>query len=835
MKNLWMLLVLFAYSSTLGAQNNLFGNITDNNQEPLPGATIELKGLDMGSMSDPDGFFRFSNLADANYTLVVSYLGYETVEQQIELKNYSRKQLDFVLTPTTFSILPIVITGSWVDKNTPMTYSNVSKEELEKLNLGQDVPYLLQWTPSAVVTSDAGTGIGYTGIRIRGTDPSRINVSINGIPLNDSESQGVFWVDLPDFASSTDEIQIQRGVGTSTNGAGAFGATINLRTTQLKTEAYGSISGSIGSFGTKKINITGGTGLINNKFAFDGRLSKITSDGFIDRGSADLSSFYASGSYLGEKQSLSLHVFSGHEVTYQAWNGVPVQFTDIDNPTLNADGERAFEINETSNPSGTEKSGEPHDNEVDDYRQTHYQLLYNRKLGEQWSTDMAFHYTRGKGFFEQYKADENLSEFNVNVADTIESDLIRRRWLDNHFYGVTYALNYNDLAQKTALTIGGALNKYDGGHFGEIIWTDATNDLKDAPRYYDNDADKLDFNIFTKVNYRFADKWSGYLDLQYRMIDYEFLGFDRDPLDNDNLVNITQDDQLHFFNPKLGFIFNPDNTSRFYTSFAIANREPNRSDYTESTPTSRPKHETLFNTELGYRQNRGKHSFGINLYHMAYRDQLVLNGQINDVGEFTRINVDKSYRFGLEIDGVVELIKGLQLASNVTLSRNKIPSFTEFVDSWDPPFEQLKIEHEDTDLAFSPEVVFGANLTYDVLANNDQQSLSFSLLSKYVGEQFIDNTSSETAKLDAYFFSDFRIAYQMKTGILKNVALTLLIQNIFDNRYSSNAWVYRYSSAGYDGRLDDPGTRLEGNNIYNLTGLYPQAGRNYLLGLTIGF
>ncbi len=829
MKNLWMLLAMLAWSGMLNAQNNLFGNVTDSQQEPLPGATIELKNLEIGSMSDPDGFFRFANLADGDYTLVVSYLGYETVEKDISLKNGSRQQLDFVLNATTFAILPVVVTGSWVDKNIPMTYSNVSKEELEKLNLGQDVPYLLRWTPSAVVTSDAGTGIGYTGIRIRGTDPSRINVSINGIPLNDSESQGTFWVDLPDFASSTDQVQIQRGVGTSTNGAGAFGATINMSTTQLKTEAYGSISGSIGSFGTRKINLQGGTGLINNKFAFDGRLSKINSDGFIDRGAADLLSFYASGAYLGEKQSLSLHVFSGHEVTYQAWNGVPIQFTDIDNPTLNDEGKRAFEIDETFNSAGMEKLEEPHDNEVDDYTQTHYQLLYNRKINDQWNADMAFHYTRGKGFFEQYKRWENLSEFNVNVADTIEGDLIRRRWLDNHFYGVTYALNYNDLAQKTALTIGGALNKYDGGHYGEIIWTEATSDLKDAPRYYDNDGDKFDFNIFTKVNYRFAEKWSGYLDLQYRYINYEFLGFDNDG------SNVTQDDQLHFFNPKLGVVFTPTNTSRFYGSFAVANREPNRSDYTESTPTSRPNHETLFNTELGYRQNRGKHSFGINLYHMAYKDQLVLNGQINDVGEFTRINVDKSYRLGLEIDGVVEIVNGLQLAGNVTLSQNKIPSFTEFVDSWDPPYEQLKIEHEDTDLSFSPSVVFGANLSYDVLHNMDNQSLSFSLMNKYVGEQFIDNTSNESTKLDAYFFSDFRLGYQMKTGVLKNVALTLLIRNIFDNRYSSNAWTYRYSSAGYDGRLDDPSTQLEGNNIYNLTGMYPQAGRNYLLGLTIGF
>lgn len=426
MKNLWTLLFLFLLIGTVEGQNSLFGTVVDTDREPLPGAAIELKDQGHGSVSDSDGFYRFANLPDGEYTVIVSYLGYETVQKMVQLNGGKRTQLELILPQDVISIRPIEVTQSWVNEKIPMTYSNVSKEDLEKINLGQDVPYLLRWTPSAVVTSDAGTGIGYTGIRIRGTDPSRINVSINGIPLNDSESQGVFWVDLPDFATSVDQVQIQRGVGTSTNGAGAFGATINMNTTQIKTKPYAMVSGSYGSFNTRKLSIIGGTGLLNNKFTLDGRVSKIDSDGFIDRGSADLLSFYASGAYLGEKESIRLNVFSGHEVTYQAWNGVPIQFTDIDNPTMTTDDTgkdvRAFEIDRNYNPSGTERAGEPHDNEVDDYWQTHYQLLYNRKFNEEWNTDLAFHYTRGKGFFEQYKADENLASFNVNVADDVEAD-----------------------------------------------------------------------------------------------------------------------------------------------------------------------------------------------------------------------------------------------------------------------------------------------------------------------------------------------------------------------------------------------------------------------------
>ena len=802
---------------SLSAQYTLIGNILDQDGASIPGAAVELLNTNQGAITGTDGFFIFQKLDQSSYQIQASYLGYETIVQTVNLTK-ATNEVTITLTETDFEMPVIEVNGNWANEKTPITYTNLEAEEIQERNLGQDVPYLLRWTPSTVVTSDAGTGIGYTGIRIRGSDPSRTNVSINGIPLNDAESQGVFWVDLPDFATSASQIQIQRGVGTSTNGAGAFGATINLNTTRVNPEPFVEINNSIGSFGTLKHNINASTGLLNNKFVVDGRLSRITSDGFIDRATARLHSYYISGAYLGEKQSLRLNVFSGHEVTYQAWNGVPAQYIEVDSL-------RNF------NTAGTEKLlGEPHDNEVDDYTQTHYQLLYNRTINSQWNADLNFHYTRGLGFFEQYKGGEDLIDYLVTEDPTVLSDVIRRRWLDNHFYGATYAVNYLSTDQKIQFTAGGAWNQYKGGHYGEAIWSVPTGKINNAPRYYDNDATKTDFNIFGKVNYQLTEKLNGYLDLQYRRVNYEFLGFDIDG------TNVTQDDQLNFFNPKLGLVFTPRSGQRLYASFAVANREPNRSDYTESSPVDRPTHETLYNTEIGYRYT-GKRGFaGINGYLMDYKNQLAVTGQINDVGEYTRRNVADSYRLGVELEGALAITHGLQLNGNLTLSQNKIKSFTEFIDNWDT-WGQEENKLENTDLALSPNVIAGAELSYDFLTKNKEQSLILGLMNKYVSEQFIDNTSNENTKLPSYFFSDLRLSYDLGVGPFENIRLTVLVRNLWDAKFSTNAWTYRYRSAGYDGRPDDPYTRLEdaGTSTYNLTGFYPQAGRNVLVGLSLRF
>ncbi|HHH50043.1 MAG TPA: TonB-dependent receptor, partial [Saprospiraceae bacterium] len=632
-------LLMYCYTFSV-AQGSLFGHVLSTEGTPLPGATIQLLEINRATVTDADGFFRLRNIPNGTYQLQIDYLGYEAFLKTILI--HGATESDFTLKPSGLDIEEVLIYANWADRETPMSFRNYKKEDIETTNLGQDVPYLLRWSPSVVVTSDAGTGIGYTGIRIRGTDPSRINVTINGIPLNDSESQSSFWVDLPDFLSSTESVQIQRGVGSSTNGAGAFGGTINLNTAKLTDKAYATLNGSVGSFNTQKYNVLLGSGLLKNNFSFDARLSKISSDGYIDRASSDLKSYFVSAAYVGDKASLRFNVFSGHEITYQAWNGVPAQYIDDD------------KLRKT-NTAGTEKSGEPHDNEVDDYTQTHYQIHYHQTLAKKTNLNIALHYTKGLGFFEQYKAAQDLVDYNLTPDAGIEkTDLIRRRWLDNDFYGTVFSLNVNP-SNKLKTTLGGGWNKYLGRHFGEVIWARYMGSAEQGQRYYDNDAQKIDFNIFAKLNYQLSSLLNTYIDLQYRTVDYTFLGFDNDG------KNITQNARLHFFNPKFGLFYKLKNNSNLYASFAVGNREPNRSDYTESTPASRPSHETLCNTELGFKQIWKHNYFNINAYHMKYNNQLVLTGQINDVGEQTRINVKDSYRLGLELDGLLALSKSFSL------------------------------------------------------------------------------------------------------------------------------------------------------------------------------
>ncbi len=844
------------------AQCTVAGKVTNAQGDPVVGAHISLLRSNKGALTDENGRYQIEAVAIGPHELRISHVSYLTINRKINVpEKGSRYLVNAQLIEAVVEMDELIVKSTRAGAKTPITYTNLDKAEIEKNNLGQDVPFLLRWTPSAVVSSDAGAGVGYTGIRIRGTDPTRINVTINGIPVNDAESQGVFWVNMPDFLTSTDDIQIQRGVGTSTNGAGAFGATINMNTNKLKREAYGQSSATIGSFNTQKANLSFGTGLIKDKFAFDGRLSSITSDGYIDRASSDLESYYLSGVYMGKNNSLRVNIFSGHEVTYQAWNGVPAQFVDDDEL-------RKF------NTAGTEKSGTPYDNEVDNYQQDHYQAFYNHQVNPNLDFNIGLHYTKGRGYFEQYKADEDLQgtygidpiqanelffglgtseeaiegfaehpDLNVFI-DTVgadggsqqlrarylfsESDLIRRRWLDNDFYGATYALNYTSEGRRLSATLGGGWNRYEGRHFGEVIWARYAADSEIRDLYYDNDAIKTDFNIFGKVNYQLTNSLNGYLDLQYRRVDYSFLGI------NDNGSILEQDDALSFFNPKAGLFYELSNNVQFYASFAVANREPNRNDYTEAPPRIRPEEETLYNTEIGYRQNWTKASLSVNFYHMYYRNQLALTGQINDVGAAIRTNIPTSYRAGIEIVGGMELAPGLELMASATFSQNKIESFTERIDDWGGG-EQVLVEHEDTDLALSPNVIASGELSYQLLRSSLTHHLEIAVLSKYVGEQFIDNTSNDNSKLDDYFFSDLRLSYNWKSGFFKDIGLTFTVHNMFDQKFSANAWTYRFLSEDYDPRADDTFARSEGNGFYNLTGFFPQAGRHYMLALTVGF
>ena len=688
--------------------------------------------------------------------------------------------------------------------NTPVAFTNLNKQQIEKSNLGQDLPFLISSTPSVVTTSDAGAGIGYTGFRIRGTDPSRINVTINGIPLNDSESQGVWWVNMPDFASSLENIQIQRGVGTSTNGAAAFGASINLQTIGLNTKAYAITNNSIGSYNTLKNNIEFGSGLINNKFTFDARLSRISSDGYIDRATSDLKSFYVQGTYFDDNSYLKGIIFSGNERTYQAWNGVPLIYLDS-NRTFNS---------------------YTYENEVDNYAQTHYQLHYSKNLNQKTILNIAGHFTHGKGYYEQEKLDQDLLDYSLSniilTNDTITStDLVRRKWLNNDFGGITFSLKH--VKENLNLIFGGAANKYSGKHYGNIIWAEYASNGDYNHEYYRNIATKFDNNIYLKSNYKVSIKTSLFLDLQLRTLNYEFNGNDiNGELDR-------QEVNLEFFNPKFGLSYYLNKNQLFYASYAVANKEPNRADYVESSPNSRPVHETLFDTEIGYKYQDKWLMFNLNFYYMDYDNQLIKTGEINDVGYFTSKNVKNSFRKGVEIESSYIINNKISVSGNLTISENKLDTLTQYIDNWDT-WGQNQVVHENTDLAFSPNLTWAANINYKYNKNTD-----FLLNTKYVGDQYIDNTSSEKRMLDSYLISNFQIDYHIKSSIFTKAKISFLVNNLFDIEYVNNAWIYRYISDSSDPREYDDYTTQGDGNIYDMAGYFPQATRNYLLGLTLGF
>ena len=690
-------------------------------------------------------------------------------------------------------------------EKTPMTFTNISKDAIEEQNLGQDLPYLLSTTPSLVTTSDAGAGVGYTGFRVRGSDPTRINVTINGIPLNDSESQGVWWVNMPDFSSSIDNIQIQRGVGSSTNGASAFGATINLKTDGLNSKAYAFTNNTIGSFNTLKNNIEFGTGLINSKFTIDGRLSKISSDGYIDRATSDLKSFYLSAGYYGTDEVLKAIIFSGKERTYQAWNGVPFNY-------LKDDSLRTF-------------NSYTYENEVDNYGQTHYQLHYTKQLNNKTNYNIALHYTKGAGYFEQYKSGEAFADYgliDIMIGDIIisETDLIRRRWLDNDFYGSVFS--YNTTYNNIDVTLGGAWNTYEGKHYGEIIWAQYASNGALGHMYYDNDATKVDRNAYAKLQYLFSNNINLYADLQNRFIDYTFIGFDE--VGN----NVEQSTKFDFFNPKFGFHYQISGNKSAYASFAVANKEPNRNDFVESSPNSRPMHETLYDTELGYKLVGNNFHLGINAYYMIYENQLVLTGQINDVGAYTRTNIDYSERKGIEIEASYQINDKLNWTGNATFSENKIANFTEYVDNWDT-WGQETILHQNTDISFSPDLIWASTFNYKLRDNFKVQ-----LISKYVGDQYIDNTSSIDRMLEAYIVHTGRFSWDINSNLFSSAKLTFQVNNLLDEKYANNAWVYRFISDGWDPTGTDPYVNANNEGGYDMAGYFPQAGRNFLIGISLG-
>ena len=690
-------------------------------------------------------------------------------------------------TVTIAELKEIIVSSVRAKGKNPITFTNVSKEEIAPRNLGQDIPVLLNYLPSVVTSTDAGNGIGYTYMRVRGSDGSRINVTLNGIPFNDSESQGTFFVNLPDFASSLENIQLQRGVGTSTSGAGAFGASLNMQTKSFREKAYAEIANTVGSFATRKHTLSFGTGLHDN-LEINVRLSQIASDGYIDRAASNLFGYFFNANYVTNSTLIKAITFGGKEKTYQAYWGIE------DPDKLKSD--------RTFNPAGmyfdADGNMKFYDNETDNYVQNHFQLHWSEKWSNQWTSNLALHYTIGKGYFEQYKEDQTLADYYLpNIEGNSISDLVRKRWLENDFFGTTFSMNYK--TAETDLMIGGAANRYLGNHFAEVVWTPYYKPINN--RYYDNIGNKEDVSLYTKASHDITGKLNIFADLQYRMVFYQA-----------NSVKFSDvNDTFRFFNPKAGLNYQFNNKNSFYGYFGIANKEPRRDDYENGSINP----ERLFDYELGWKYNTSNVKVSANAFYMKYKNQLVMTGALNDVGSPIFTNSGDSYRLGLELESTINLGSKFVLQPNVTVSQNKNQDFN---------FQRDGILQNlgNTTIAYSPNIVLGNRFTFLPI-----KIFQISLLSKYVGEQYMGNIDSENSKLSAYFVNDLNITYDWKINNgIQSILFSGLVNNLFDLEYESNGYFYTY-----DDDYSNPPTitTIEG------TGYYPQAGTNFLLGLTLKF
>jgi len=755
------------------------------------------------------GYALFNPVDQAEYTVKLVMVGYETHSEKLVLAS-AETTLVYKLAPIALKQKQVTVTSINTTNSGAFAFTNYKAADLAKQNFGQDIPLLLQFSPSAVATSDAGNGVGYSGLRIRGSDATRINVTLNGVPVNDAESQGLFWVNMPDLVSSVSNMQIQRGVGTSTNGAGAFGGSINIETEKLQTNPYTEINNSYGSFNTWKHTAKFGTGLLKNKFAFNTRLSQITSNGFIDRASSKLQSFYLDGGYYGNTDMLKFVVTSGKERTYQAWNGVPAE---------------VYATNRTYNEF-------TYANQVDNYSQTYYQLHYNKLIKERWEGGISAFYTRGYGFYEEAQyasnpfAETGFSIYGINpirlsagqffqgINDTLltdttltASDIIRRKWLDNHFYGLVGSLQYK--TQKLQATFGGGYNIYEGDHFGEVIWARYAQNINLGDRYYSNSSQKNDYNFYSKLTWELYNNFNMFLDIQYRGIKYSFAG------SNAKQQGVNTEVTLNMFNPKAGLSYLLPNSNLLFASFAVAQREPNRNDYVNAPTNALPQKEILQDFEGGIRKTKGPFQYTANAFFMNYQNQLVVTGALNEVGDFIRTNVGSSYRAGVELEAGTKIFSWLNWQGNLTFSKNKVRTFVEVISGFDGPNDYIRLELQNTDIAFSPNVV-GASQFLSSFKN-----FSIAFISKYVGKQYLDNTQNNNRKLDPYFVNDLRLSYKHQTNQLGIWEFSLLCNNIFNYLYVSNGYTFSYKN---------PDRSITTANYY-----YPQAGINFLGSVNIRF
>jgi iron complex outermembrane receptor protein len=780
------------------AQHTVRGTITNENGQPLPQVVVGIGEVGYSATTDEQGGFVLEGLPAGNTRLRAVLIGHAPVDTVIDASTTA--PLALRMPALTYTIREAEVTALRAGDASPFATSKVTRERIEKINTAVDIPVLLDQQPSVVTTTDAGTGIGYTGLRIRGSDATRINVTVNGVPINDAESQAVFWVNMPDLASSTEDIEVQRGAGTSTNGPGAFGASINMRTSKVAEKAFGELGAVLGSYNTQRYTARFGTGLLpvkegGSRFSLDGRLSTITSDGYIDRATADLKSYFVQGAWVGATRSLRFISFGGRERTYQAWNGVPREVLDTDR-TYN---EYTYE------------------DQVDDYRQTHYQLLFDQRIGNDATLNITAFRVLGDGFFEQYREEDDMAFYGITPAvidgDTVTTtDLVRRRWLDNTLDGVNASFERRIGAHRWV--IGGSYSVYNGDHFGEVIWARYSGELNKDAQYYANDSRKTDANAYGKLTYAFTPRIELLGDVQVRSVTHEFLGYDGD------LRNVTQSVAFTFFNPKAGLSWRVDGKHRAYVSAAIANREPNRDDLTETSPESRPTSERMLDIELGLERRNARLLAGVNAYYMDYRDQLVLTGELNDVGYALRTNVPESYRAGVELTWAVQLTRSLTWRANATVSSNKVRDFTAYVDDFDNGGQQA-IPLGETDLAFSPDLIAGSELGWRFWNDAAHGNAEVTLVTKYVGRQYLDNTSNSERAIAPFLVSDLRFNAAL-TGLkgLKRVDLNLTVRNLFSELYENNGWVYSYIASG---------TRTD------LVNLFPQAPLNVLGGVTVRF
>ncbi|MDD2196847.1 MAG: TonB-dependent receptor [Bacteroidales bacterium] len=790
------------------ANFRITGRVLDENNNPLPWAVVAVENTLLGTTAQVDGTYQLNLRRGGSYILSASFMGYGKITKQITVDENT--QVDFTLIPESIMGEEVIVSSTRASSQMPIAYTTINAEELDKQKSGFDIPYLLQMVPSVVAVSEGGTGVGNSSFRIRGTDASRINVTVNGVPLNDPESQAVFWVNMPDFASSVDNIQVQRGVGTSTQGAGAFGATVNFQTSTLTPEPFANAEVLAGSFNTLKTSFKAGTGLINNSFSFESRYSKVKSDGYIDRGWSDHESIFLTGAWHTEKSLLRFNLIHGVQHTGITWEGTP---SDM------------LEENRQYNPAGYMGKNEDgvrqfYPNESDNYTQNHYHLIYSHQLSQSLSLNLAGFLITGEGYYEQYKRGRKLKEYGIDPftidGETIKKvDMIREKCLDNDFYGATFSLNYKKSALVT--TLGGGWNQYNNNHFGNVLWTSTNVGIPNHYEWYRNTGDKQDFNIFLKSTYQIIENLSLFGDVQYRGISYNLRGFD------DDLQSIEQAHRWDFFNPKAGVFFTFAQGHEAFFSVATAQREPSRADLKDGLKfeeNNTPKREQLIDYELGYNLKSQSFSLGANLFYMDYKDQLVLTGELSESGYPLMTNVDKSYRMGIEIMTGLIFTNWLRWDANVTISENKIVNFVEYVELYDADWSyvgQNAYELGNTDISFSPPIVASSQIRVEPIKN-----LGLTLVSKYVGTQYIDNTSNKTRMLDAYFVNNLKVDYKPKIKGTKAISLQLFVNNIFDADYIANGWVWRaeFNDGSPEARED---------------GFFPQAGINFMGRLAVEF